>query len=366
MGMEESLATVAERIKTHSSAILTEEAVKTSVVLPFLAALGYDVFSPSEVVPEFTADAVGKKGEKVDYAIKVGDKIRILVECKPISVVLEKVHLAQLYRYFSVTSAKFALLTNGRTFNFYTDLEETNKLDTIPFLSFELSDLHPQIFAELKRFSREEFDPDSIRASASRLKYISTIKRRIEQTFDNPGEEIVRPMSAGLYEGKFTSAVIERFTPLVKAAFRESVQSRLTSALANTAHAEEISEQPDDDEAKIETTPEEIEGFLIVKSIVRDVIKPNRVFMRDQKSYCGILIDDNNRKPLARLHFNRSTKYIGLFDTGHEDRFKIETLDNIYDVSDRLRIAAKAYVDGAQIAQAVANALMEPAAPRAD
>lgn len=98
--------------------MLPEEAVKTAVVLPFFQALGYDVFNPEEVVPEFTADAVGKKGEKVDYAIKIDDQIRILVECKPITTQLDKVHLAQLFRYFTVTSAKFAVLTNGRHFIF--------------------------------------------------------------------------------------------------------------------------------------------------------------------------------------------------------------------------------------------------------
>ena len=112
MSVEEKLRILSERIKSHSSAMITEEAVKTAVVLPFFSALGYDVFDPNEVVPEFTCDAVGKKGEKVDYAIRVGDKIRLLVECKPITTSLDKVHLAQLYRYFSVTSAKFAILTN--------------------------------------------------------------------------------------------------------------------------------------------------------------------------------------------------------------------------------------------------------------
>lgn len=132
--IEESLRAISERVKSHSSTMATEEAVKTAVVLPFLRSLGYDVFDPTEVVPEFTADAVGKKGEKVDYAIKIDNEIRILIECKPISVSLDKKHLDQLYRYFSVTNAKFAILTNGRTFNFYTDLDAPNKLDTRPFL----------------------------------------------------------------------------------------------------------------------------------------------------------------------------------------------------------------------------------------
>lgn len=214
MAIEDSLRAIADRIRNHSSAILTEEAVKTAVVLPFLSALGYDVFDPNEVVPEFTADAVGKKGERVDYAVKVGGHIRILIECKPISTVLEKVHLAQLYRYFSVTSARFALLTNGRTFNFYTDLEEPNKLDTIPFLTFDLSDLQVPLLTELKRFSKTEFDFDGIRASASRLKYTSAIKKRITERFEIPTEEVVRLFCSGLYEGRFTQGTMEQFAPL--------------------------------------------------------------------------------------------------------------------------------------------------------
>src|SRR6478735_3378150 len=147
--IEESLRAISERVKSHSSTMATEEAVKTAVVLPFLRALGYDVFDPTEVVPEFIADAVGKKGEKVDYAIKIDGEIRILIECKPISTTLERVHLAQLYRYFSVTNAKFAVLTNGRTFHFHTDLVAPNKLDDRPFLTFDLSDLQAQLITEL-------------------------------------------------------------------------------------------------------------------------------------------------------------------------------------------------------------------------
>lgn len=150
--IEESLRAIAERVKSHSSTMATEEAVKTAVVLPFLRSLGYDVFDPSEVVPEFTADAVGKKGEKVDYAIKIDNEIRILIECKPIAVALERKHLDQLYRYFSVTNAKFAILTNGRTFNFYTDLEAPNKLDARPFFVFDVSDFNAGIIAELRKF----------------------------------------------------------------------------------------------------------------------------------------------------------------------------------------------------------------------
>lgn len=361
MSVDEKLRVLADRIRTHSSVMLTEEAVKTAIVLPFLAALDYDVFNPGEVIPEFTADAVGKKGEKVDYAIKIDGEIRILVECKPIATTLDKSHLAQLYRYFSVTNAKFAVLTNGRTFHFHTDLVAPNKLDDRPFLTFDLSDLQVQLIGELKKFAKSEFNVEGILQSAHRLKYTSAIKKEIGELMENPSEDFVRMVTPGLYQGRFTAQVKEQFTPMVKAAFkeivRESVQSRLSNALAET---EASAIAVDENEEEIVTTEEEREGFMIVRAIVRDILKPNRVVMRDQKSYCGILVDNNNRKPLARLWFNRGTRYLGLFDGEKEDRVRVDSLDEIYEHADRLRDTAKEYAGGAAgSAKAATEAALE-------
>ncbi|NOV20204.1 restriction endonuclease [Ensifer adhaerens] len=323
----------------------TEEAVKTAVVLPFLRSLGYEVFDPTEVIPEFTADAVGKKGEKVDYAIKIDGEIRILIECKPISVTLEKKHLDQLYRYFSVTNAKFAILTNGRTFNFYTDLEAPNKLDTRPFFVFDVSDFSSGIVAELRKFEKTSFDVSAILATAERLKYTSGVKQVISKLIEEPSEDFVRLVAGSVYEGRITAQVKEMLTGVVRTAFRDvimdSVKNRLSNALAGTEEVIEKIDEPVEEEPEVVTTEEEREGYMIVKAIVRDTISPKRVVMRDQKSCCGILIDNNNRKPLARLHFNRSVKYIGLFDGESEERLIVDSLDQIYDHSDRLRVTAK-------------------------
>lgn len=346
--IEESLRAISERVKTHSSSMATEEAVKTAVVLPFLRALGYDVFDPFEVIPEFTADAVGKKGENVDYAIKINGDIRILIECKPISVALEKKHLDQLFRYFTVTNAKFAILTNGRTFNFYTDLEETNKLDTRPFLIFDVSDVQSGLLAELRKFEKSSFDVAAILATAERLKYTSGVKREISKLIEEPSEDFVRLVSKNVYEGQMRAQAKEMLTGVVKAAFREvimdAVKSRLSSALADTEQAVEQINEPVEDEPDVVTTDEEREGYMIVKAIAREVINAKRIIMRDAKSYCAVLVD-NNRKPLARLHFNRSVKYIGLFDGDNEDRVILESLDQIYEYGDRIRETAKKYTD---------------------
>lgn len=347
MNLEENLRSISERVRNNSSAMATEEALKTAVVLPFLRALGYDVFDPSEVIPEFIADAVGKKGEKVDYAIKIDGQIRILIECKPISTTLEKKHLDQLFRYFTVTSAKFAILTNGRTFNFYTDLEEPNKLDTRPFLIFDITDIQQTTLVELRKFEKSAFDVTAILATAERLKFTSGIKQEISKLIEEPSDDFVRMLARNVYEGKITAQVKEMLTSVVRTAFREvimdSVKSRLSNALAETEQVVAQIEEPVQEEPEIVTTEEEREGFMIVRAIVRDTIAAKRVFMRDAKSYCAVLIDDNNRKPLARLHFNRSVKYAGFFDGDAEERIIIESLDQIYDFSERLRATAQKY-----------------------
>ncbi len=187
-----------------------------------------------------------------------------------------------------------------------------------------------------------------ILATAERLKYTSALKAEIAKVIDEPPEEFVRMVSAGLYEGRFTSAIRDQFTTLVKAAFRDvirdSVATRLSTALAVTeqAHENPITLEA---EEEVVTTDDEREGYMIVKAIAREVIRPSRVVMRDARSYCAILIDNNNRKPLARLHFNRTIKYLGLFDGEKEERLKIDSLDQIYDFSDRIRTTASRYAE---------------------
>ena len=132
MELNEKLYELSQRIEAIKDSVSTEEATKTSMIMPFFQLLGYDVFNPLEFVPEFTADVGIKKGEKVDYAIIIDDEPLILIECKACNKPLEK-HSSQLFRYFGTTSAKFAILTNGLTYQFFTDLDDKNKMDLRPY-----------------------------------------------------------------------------------------------------------------------------------------------------------------------------------------------------------------------------------------
>lgn len=179
------------------------------------------------------------------------------------------------------------------------------------------------------------------------VKYTSSIKQEISKIIEEPSEYFIRLVSRNVYDGQMRAQAKEMLTEVVRTAFREvimdAVKSRLSSALADTQEVIEKINDPATDEPEVVTTEEEREGYMIVKAIVRDTISSKRVVMRDQKSYCGILIDNNNRRPLARLWFNRSVKYIGLFDGENEERLIIDSLDQIYDYNDRLRATARKY-----------------------
>ena len=160
-----------ERILSLKDTITTEESTKMSLVVPLFQLLGYDVFNPNEFCPEYIADVGIKKGEKVDYAILENGQPNILVECKSCSEQLDK-HSSQLFRYFGTSPAKFGILTNGIIYRFYTDLEESNKMDLVPFLEIDMTNLKDSSINELKKFCKDNFDKDKIFSTAEELSLI--------------------------------------------------------------------------------------------------------------------------------------------------------------------------------------------------
>ena len=218
MGFNEDLKSFAERIIPLKDTISTEEATKMSMIIPFFQLLGYDVFNPSEFCPEYTADVGIKKGEKVDYAILINNQPEILIECKWCGESLTK-HGSQLFRYFSTSPAKFAILTNGLTYQFFTDLDEANKMDLTPFLEINIDNLKDAQINELKKFSKEVFDKDNIFSTASELKYSTLIKGLLSQDLDAPSDDFIRYVLSGVYDGPKTQKVIDKFKPIVKKSF---------------------------------------------------------------------------------------------------------------------------------------------------
>jgi hypothetical protein len=366
MDFIEQLQQLAKRIPTLCEHLQTEEATKNALVMPFIAALGYDVFNPLEVIPELNADYGTKKGEKVDYAIKKDDKIIMLFECKHCGGDLSISHASQLFRYFSVTEARIGVLTNGMMYRFFTDLESPNKMDEKPFLEVNMLELNETVVGELKKLTKPAFNLDELMTSAGELKYTREIKRLLAEQMSAPSEEFVKMFASKVFSGVLTQNRREFFTDITKRSFNqlvnERINVRLKSALSapgeverdapavavddgstpagatSTATAADSQSVSLSREDLIETTEEELEGFYIVKSMLRDAVEPSRITHRDTQSYMGILLDDNNRKPLARLHFNRVQKQIGLFDEErNEERVIIDDLNDIYNHAAKLK-----------------------------
>ncbi len=284
---------------------------------------------------------------------KKDDKIIMLFECKHCGGDLNLNHASQLFRYFSVTDARIAVLTNGIVYRFFTDLEAPNKMDEKPFLEINLLELNNSLVSELKKLSKSAFNVDDLMTTAGELKYTQQIKKLLAEQLENPSDEFVKLIASKVFSGVMTPSRREYFSGIAKRAFRhlinEQIDLRLKSAMSETSGVEinSVSVELEKDltqdietsrENLVETTEEELEGFYIVKSLLRDIVDPNRIVHRDTQSYMGILLDDNNRKPLARLHFNRTQKYLGIFDENRkEERVPIQNLDEIYQHAEKMR-----------------------------
>lgn len=353
MDFIERLQNLSKKASQVGGSLSTEEATKNALVMPFLhSVLGYDVFDPSEVIPEFTADTGTKKGEKVDYALIKEGEVQILIECKKYGEKLASKHASQLFRYFSVTNARIAILTNGTVYEFYTDLDAPNKMDEKPFLILDLEDIDDHIVPEVKKLTKNSFDVDSIVDAAGELKYLSQIKRILELQFESPDEEFVKYFASRVYDGVLTAKVRNQFQDITDKALKQflndSINERLKSAIGSNSNQKsveikvieesgETDKSVDEEESKIVTTEEELDGFNIVRAIVRQRVGVDRIVPRDTQSYFGVLLDDNNRKPICRLHFNAKQKYIGIFDQNkQETRHPINTVDEIFDHSEAL------------------------------
>lgn len=350
----EKLTSLAAKIRLQGPAIQTEEATKNAFVMPFInTVLGYDVFDPQEVTPEFVCDIGTKKGEKIDYAIMKDGEVQILIECKKIGEPLNLNHASQLFRYFHVTSARISILTNGQVYKFFTDLDAPNKMDEKPFLELDLLDIDEYSVPELTKLTKFAFDVDSIINAAGELKYVSQIKKVIASQLTKPEDDFVKVFASRVYEGVITQKIREQFYELTRKALsqflNDQINDRLKSAMSGaiqptitslpvSASANTVTTERDESEEKVLTTLEELEGYHIVRAVVRSVVDAKRIVQRDTQSYFGILLDDNNRKPICRLHFNRSQKYIGIFDEEkNETRHAISSIDEIYEYSDHLK-----------------------------
>jgi len=354
----------------------TEETTKMSLISPFIRALGYDTEDPTEVLAEYTADVGAKKGEKIDYAIKKNGRVAIIVEAKKLNTNIRNIHANQLDRYFNCLDCRFGILTNGVDYHFYADLDKANKMDKYPFFTFNMKDYDDKNISELQRFTNDSFNEDEIIGGADKLKYTRALKDYLVSNYSNGvDDELFKFLFSTVAESRvsnWSKAKIEygeAVNEAIKQFVSDEIKAKLKSAFGDNA-PETVSQQNlkaevpvgtkepvindvtsdknilfRDDEKGIITTVEEVEAYHIVKSILRGLVSLDKVIIRDTKAYCGVLFEDNNRKPIARFHFNTSQKYLTTFDSERKEiKHHINSVDDIYEFADEIKAVIPFYV----------------------
>lgn len=348
-----------KRVESLKDNLPTEEATKTSIIMPFFALLGYDVFNPEEFMPEFTADVGIKKGEKVDYAILNNGEPTILIECKWIGEPLDK-HGSQLFRYFGTSKAKFGILTNGRIYRFFTDLEESNKMDEKPFLEIDILDVKEAQVTELKKFHKTNFDVDTIFDVASELKYSNEFKAIFANQLQNPTDDFVKIFLSSTYDGKFTQKVVDKFKPVLKKTLNNYITELMNDKIKNALGTHDDVVKSDDDnkseqlsaeensperERKIITTEEELEAFFIVKNLLKSLTEIDNITYKDNERYMAILYKGKTTKWICRLYFNTSNKFIAIPDENKkEERIPISNIYEIENYKEKLFESLQRYI----------------------
>jgi hypothetical protein len=362
MDFADQLKALAAGVPDRLNHIATEEAAKTSLVMPFLQIMGYNVFDPTEVMPEFDANVGAAKKYKLDYAILQDGKPIILIECKKPGEKLDDA-FSQLFHYFSATEARIGVLTDGVSYRFYADLEKNHKMDDCPFLELDLLNLSDPLIPELKKLTKSGFNLEDAISTATVLKYTGGIKAILRQQLAAPEDDFVKFFFKQLCPNNpFTGKLKESFIEFTQKSFEEFIREELATLLdevrkpkAHTSSpvADEVLSTPEPTEGEMEgasnivTTEEELQGFYILKAILCNTVDSSRVAYRDTKSYFNILLDDNKLKPICRLYLNTSNwrlgYYVGSEEGKQEEKVAIQGLDDLYQYADQFKAIIRFY-----------------------
>lgn len=327
-----------------------EESTKQGMILPFLQLLGYDIKNPGEVKPEFFSELGSYKGNRVDYAIIINGHPAILIECKSASKSLKNLDKAtsQLFHYYAASTAKFGILTNGLEYRFYADLQEINKMDTVPFLTFNFKSINESIVPALMKFQKGELDPVSIIPLAEELKRIQQVRGILSSELKHPSDDFIRFILGSTYEGeavyapKKSQSAIDRNRTAIQKGFNAFINDLLAERMRNVVSGQ--NDVSGDTDSRIITTNEEIRSVFIIQGILAGIVPIEKITYRDHETYFSINFEDNNRKPICRLNLDSQNKSLMLPDENKNfTRYYIESLNDLFRYKDRFIEIVKRY-----------------------
>ena len=334
MGFIEDIAKVSEQVRKKADHVVGEQATKMALIVPFFSALGYDVFDPTEVMPEYIADFATKgRGplKKVDYALAINGTIVMLIEAKARGQKAET-HDGQIRYYFNgLVTTRVGVVTNGIEYRFFTDLRDRNVMDEEPFFTFNVLDYDSKELDNLKFFHRDNFDTSAISRQAEDMVYVKGMTQLIGGFLRSPSKEFMRFLLkeigevSPLYkiEGQINDKRINRFEPIIKKSIQISLVELMTRSLTQEMgqpieeekvtkpdEIEEIEEEvgQTSDGSKVETTSEELEAFEKIKAIAAtSKFFQLEVKYKDVAAYFGVHVG-NSTWWFLRLYLAQTKK----------------------------------------------------------
>ncbi len=361
------LATQIPRLE-QQGLIKTQASTKQALVLPFISALGYNVFDPGEVTPEFVAEMDVQQGNYADYAVMRDGKPIIVFECKSLQTDLNQLQPVALDRYFTFTEARIGVLTNGLAYEFYTDLDAQSSRDEMPFLVFNILDSTSHEM--MKLFTRQSFDLETITSIPLDLKYTSVIKQLIADEMSQPSERLVNYFASQVYSGPLSPARQTQFADIIQHAWREilgapamieeapaPVQAVATPPKWPRAEATPTASNPPTPAPKPASPPPfpdtktiladpGLEAFRIIREIAQSVVSNKHIVMRDAQGYCYLVHNNGSRRRVAicRVYINGGQKMLGLFDEHQEEhQFPLERVEDLRGYTDQLKAIVRYY-----------------------
>lgn len=303
----------------------TEETTKQALILPLLDILGFNPYDPTKVVAEYTADLKGvKAGERVDYALFCQHFPVMLIEAKSYKENLNN-HAPQLARYFNATpEVEFGIITNGREWRFFTDLNNKNVIDEKPFLRIDFENLDLKKVERLAQFCHDNFQAETLRTLAEESLYLSAFTKTVTQSLKETPIDFVRYVASNSNIGRqLNQKFLESITPIVKQAVESTMADLAVSGLSLAPVSEEHNETTemnieaqgnkpkdltDPNNSKIVTTVKEQEIFNMVMVLLGE---NEEITWKDTESYFSVLYQEKVNRWLFR-YYDKSNPYITL------------------------------------------------------
>jgi hypothetical protein len=310
-----------------------EAQTRMYLIEPLLEILGYSRIDDRDMLTEINA-GWGQKNDKADLGLIIkGKKPEIIVECKKYGKKLTDKEASQLNGYFSNTEgSRIGILTNGIEWRFYTYLDDKSKLHPNPFLTFDFTEIDDVKIEQFAQFHKNNADIKQIVEDAQDIFFLEGFTDALTEEFLNPSDDFIKAIFARMVGKRLSDSIKEKLRGLINS---NSIQQALPRLMEEEAKSGNV----------IITTGEELKIYHAVKTILINAIKKvdySRISYRDQKNSFNIIVDDNQRKLIAKITSNRDKHFIEV--AGNGQKMPIDDISCIVALNKQLIEITKGYL----------------------